>query len=228
MRKLISSLAVVSVLAVGASATTTVGDQKLGTTATFVVGEIAGNSSQIGVNLKHSALLKGNENGCWIGALDFTVTQDYHSVSAPLTFSFYKNSSEFLDFTGVNIYPFVNRIKNIDTQNKQNFGGIGLSTNLVLSLKNEKIADIEVGGEKSIFDKNTHKYTNLFIKFNIPVDKDLSAYFQFGKVFLTDKKTTTKTVTDTTSVGDQTTTVTTTEPTSISENTFLLGISYSF
>ena len=232
MRKLISSLAIVSVLAISASAAT-VSNQVVGTTATFVVGEIAGNSSQVGINLKHSEILKTSENLFLTGALDFTATQDYQSISAPLTFNFYgdfahKNANGFLDFTGVNVYPFVSRIKNVDTKNKQNFGGIGLSTNLVLQYKNEKIADVEIGGEKSLFDKSTHKYANLFVKINVPLQDNITAYCQVGKTFLTDKIAKTVTTTDNNSIGDTTTTTTIKEPTSTTENTFLLGISYSF
>jgi len=234
MRKLVLGLTAAAVLATGASAATVVSNQVLGTTATFMVGEIAGNSAQIGVDVKHSKFLKRNENGFWTGSLDFTATQDYQSISAPITFNFYqdfahKNANGFLDFTSVNVYPFVNRINNVQTNNRENFGGIGLSTNLVLQYQNEKIADIEIGGEKSIFDKSTHKYANLFVKVNVPIQDNLSAYAQIGKVFLTDKTTTTKTETIDLGGGDTTTTtVTTTEPTSTTENTFLLGISYSF
>jgi len=228
MRKLISSLTLAAVLATGASAATVVSNQVLGTTATFIAGEVAGNSAQIGVNVKHTELLAGDENGFWTAGLDFTATQDYQSVAAPIAFNFYK-AEGFLDLTSVNIYPFVNRINNVQTNNRENFGGIGLSTNLVVQYKNEKIADVEIGGEKSVFDKDTHKYANLFVKVSVPVQDNLSAYVQLGKVFLTDKTTTTKTETIDLGGGDTTTTtVTTTEPTSTTENTFLLGISYSF
>ena len=229
MKKFLLSLSAVAVLATGLSAATV-----NNTTATFLTGEIAGNSSQVGVNVKHTEILKTTENYIITGTLDFTATQDYQSVTAPLTFNFYedpvtKNTKGFLDFTGVNVYPFVNRIKNVETKNKENFGGFGLSTNLVLQYKNTKIANIEIGGEKSIFDKNTHKYANLFVKINVPVQNNVTAYFQVGKTFLTDKTTTTKTETLNLGGGDTTTkTITTTEPTSTTENTFLLGISYSF
>ncbi len=234
MKRFITSITAVMVLAVGANAATVVSNTSLGTTTTFITGEIAGNSAQIGVNVKHSELLKGDANGFWTAGLDFTATQDYQSISAPITFNFYqdfahKNANGFLDFTSVNVYPFVNRINNVQTNNRENFGGIGLSTNLVLQYQNEKIADIEIGGEKSIFDKSTHKYANLFVKVNVPIQDNLSAYAQIGKVFLTDK--TTKTTTETIDLGGgdtTTTTVTTTEPTSTTENTILLGVSYSF
>jgi len=228
MKKFILGLTTAAVLATTASAATVISNKKVGTTTTFFAGEIAGNSAQIGVNVKHTILLKGDENGFWTGTLNFTATQDYQSVSAPISFNFYKAES-VVDLAGVNFYPFVNRIKNNETGNKQNFGGIGLSTNFAISYKNQKIADVEVGGEKSIFDKDTHKYANLFVKINIPMQDNFAAFIQAGKTFLTDKTTTTKTETIDLGGGDYTTTTTTvTEPSSTTENTFLLGISYSF
>ena len=227
MRKLILGLTTAAVLATGAFAENSkIESVNLGTTGTFFTGEIAGNSNQVGINVKYTELLRGDDKGFWTGNLQFTFTKDYKNVEAPISYNFY-NLKGILDVQGISIYPFITNIKNVETGNKQNFGGIGISTNYVLHLKNIE-ANIELGGKKSVFDKSTHKFANLFIKIDVPMQNNLSAYFQVGKVFITDKATTTTTTNNNNSVGDKPTTTTVTNPVSSTQNTFLMGVSYSF
>jgi len=232
MRKILPSIFVSFVLVTTTSADF-ISNTSVGTNATVGIGKIAGNNSQVFIDLKHSIFLKNFDTHFLTGGVNLFIAQDYKQISAPITLNLYKDFAhkmeDSVNLTEVNVYPFVNIIKNSHTNNKQRFGGFGLSTNFTLQYKNKKIADIEVGGEKSVFDKSTYKYANLFIKTSIPVQDNLSIYMQIGKVFLTDKTTITTTETENLGGNDTTTTtITTTKPTSTTENTFLIGISYSF